>query len=39
MEMLIEIVILCLPVRIIAGLQMQLREKILLLITFLIGGL
>ena len=37
--MLIEIMILCLPIRMIAGLQLPVRDKIALLITFLVGSL
>ncbi|MCJ1266221.1 hypothetical protein MMC22_006104 [Lobaria immixta] len=37
-ETLIEVTILCLPIRMIAGLQLPVRDKIVVLITFLVGG-
>lgn len=38
-ELLINVAILCLPLRVVSGLQLPLRHKIPLFITFLIGGL
>ncbi|MCJ1348945.1 hypothetical protein MMC31_007178 [Peltigera leucophlebia] len=38
-EILINVAILCLPLRVISGLQLPMRHKIPLFITFLIGGL
>lgn len=38
-ELIIDILILCLPLREISGLHVSLRDKVILFLTFLVGGL